>query len=79
MSKPQFSPRAAVLWSAIPDDARKRIVKNVFCVKCGTWVEIVKFTATERDGDIILKGQCADCGHEVIRVVETSETNWEKN
>ena len=79
MSQPRFSPGAAVLWGTLPDDVKKRILKNVFCVKCCQAVEITNFTVTNKDGGLILKGQCAKCGHEVIRVVEGSGTNWEKN
>lgn len=73
MSDGQFSARAAVLWGSIPRDARERILKNVFCLKCRSSVEIVRFTGTEENGDVILKDSCPLCGHEVVRAVETSE------
>ena len=73
MNGGQFSPQAAVLWGTIPKEARERILANVFCVKCRTSVQITNFTGEERKGDVILKGSCAKCGHEVVRVVETSE------
>jgi hypothetical protein len=57
----------------IPKEARERILANVFCVKCRGSVIITKFTGEEENGDVILKGSCAKCGHEVVRVVETSE------
>lgn len=73
MNGGQFSPQAAVLWGTIPKEAREQILANVFCVKCRDSVTISKFTGEERNGDVILKGLCAKCGHEVVRVVETSE------
>ncbi len=53
-----FSLDAVVLWGTVPRDARERILKNVFCVKCRTSAEIVRFTGEERKGDVILKGCC---------------------
>lgn len=79
MSEGQFSPRAAVLWGTIPREARERILKNVWCVKCRGSVEMVRFTGEEENGDVILKGSCAGCGHEVVRVVETSERDLSGN
>lgn len=75
MSDGTFTPRAAVMWGAIPKEARERILANVFCVKCRTSVQITNFTGDERKGDVYLKGACAKCGHEVVRVVETSESD----
>jgi len=73
MSDGQFTTKATVLWGAIPKEARERILANVFCVKCRDSVTITKFIGEEVKGDVILKGFCARCGHEVVRVVETSE------
>lgn len=67
-----FTAKAAVLWGTIPKEARARILANVWCVKCRGSVTITKFTGEEENGDVILKGACAKCGHEVVRVVETS-------
>jgi Zn ribbon nucleic-acid-binding protein len=74
MSDGQFTAKAAALWGTIPKEARERILANVFCVKCRDSVTITKFTGEEENGDVILKGACAKCGHEVVRVVETSES-----
>jgi hypothetical protein len=74
-----FTERAAVLWSTIPQEARERILKNVFCVKCRGAVEIVDFKGEEKRGDLILVGLCATCGHEVARVIETSERDLSGN
>ena len=79
MSEEQFTARAAVLWGTIPSQARERILKNVFCAECRGSVEIIKFTGEERDGNLVLKGSCAKCGHEVARVVETSQADSSGN
>ena len=79
MNDAKFTPRAAVLWGMIPKEARERILANVFCVKCRASVQIKNFTGEGRKGDVILKGSCARCGHEVVRVVERSESDHSGN
>jgi hypothetical protein len=73
------SVKAEILWSTIPPGAKEKILKNVFCLQCHTSVEIVDYTKKERQGDLILKGWCGVCGHEVVRVVETSEASPSNN
>ena len=79
MSEGTFSTQAGVLWGTIPREARERILKNVFCGKCRGSVEMVGVTGKEENGDVILKGCCATCGQEVVRVVETSERDVSGN
>jgi hypothetical protein len=79
MTDEQFTAQAAALWSTIPRQARERILKNVFCAECRGSVEIIKFTGEESDGNLVLKGSCAKCGHEVARVVETSQVDSSGN
>ena len=79
MSDGQFTAKAAVLWGTILKEARERILAAVFCVTCRDSVTITNFTGEEKNGDVILKGACAKCGHEVVRVVETSEQDKSGN
>ena len=79
MNPKQFTTSAAVLWSVIPIAAREHILKNVFCGQCRGAVEIVKFTGHEENGDIVMEGQCANCGHAVVRVIESSEIDPANN
>jgi hypothetical protein len=79
MSEGNFSPVAAVLWGVIPREARERILANVFCVKCRRSVTMVNSTGEEQNGDVILRGACANGGHAVARVLATSETNRSLN
>ena len=80
MSDGKFTTEAAIVWGTIPLISQQRILDNVFCVKCGDSVRITNFTGKLRsNGDIILKGKCKVCGHEVVRVVETSEVNLQNN
>jgi hypothetical protein len=79
MKDERFTPQAAVLWGTIPHAAQERILANVFCGKCGGSTQIMNFSGEERDGDLYLKGGCAKCGHEVARLVETSEADKSRN
>ena len=79
MTDERFTARAALLWGTIPKEARERILKNVFCVKCSGSVEIIKFTGEERDGNLVLTGCCAKCGHKVARAIETSQVDSSGN
>jgi len=72
MNEGKFTTKAAVLWGTIPKEARERILAAVFCVKCRDAVTITNFTGEEEKGDVILKGSCAVCGHEVVCVVESA-------
>lgn len=73
MDSDNFTHKALLLWSIVPRGARGRILKNVFCTRCRTSVEIVNYKGAEKKGDVILTGSCKLCGHQVVRVVETSE------
>lgn len=79
MSAGKFTAQAALLWGTIPQEARAKILANVFCAKCRDSVQITNFTGEERKGDLYLKGSCANCGHEVVRVVEGSERDSSVN
>ena len=71
--------QAAVLWGMVPREAKERILKNVFCVRCKGAAEMVKFRGKVEKGDVVLTGSCAKCGHKVVRVLETSEARTENN
>jgi Zn ribbon nucleic-acid-binding protein len=79
MNDGQFTLKAAVLWGSIPKEGRLRILANVFCPRCRDSATMSSYKGEERNGDVILKGACAKCGHEVVRVVETSERDSSVN
>ena len=79
MNTGQFTPQAELLWKEIPLPTRERILANVYCVKCRKAVSIRNFKGEERNGDIVLTGNCELCGYEVVRVVETSEIDRSNN
>lgn len=72
-SLPEFTAPAAKLWAAIPADARKRLLANVWCGKCRHAVTITNFTGAVKAGDLLLVGKCSECHGDVARLIETSE------
>lgn len=79
MKKSEFTPEAAILWSSIPNAVKPKILKDVFCANCMRTVEIVNFAGNTRNGDLILEGSCKECGGKVVRVLETSQRNQNRN
>ena len=69
-----FTRQASGFWMTIPADTRARLLANVYCGHCRGAVSIVNVTATVKRGDLLLKGNCATCGHEVARLVEGPDT-----
>lgn len=79
MSKGKFTTEAALLWGGIPIELQRSILKKAICAKCNVFVEIVDYTGTVENGDLILDGSCALCGHAAARVVEASQLKRENN
>jgi hypothetical protein len=69
---PEFSPQAAAFWANIAMQQRAQKLDNVFCGHCLCGVEIVDYSGSMKSGDLLLKGKCAKCGHDVARLVEGS-------
>ncbi len=65
-----FSPEAQQQWDQIPDSAKQNVLANVWCVQCRKGVSIVNLTGSVEGTTLILRGNCASCGHAVARVVE---------
>ena len=71
-----FPPSGMRLWESVPEDARDRILSNVWCGKCGDVTRIEDFTGIpDERNDLFLRGFCAHCGHVVVRLLETGERN----
>lgn len=68
-----FTPGAAVMWGMITKASREGILHNVYCTKCRAEVQMSNFTGKEGKGILILRGSCATCGQEVVRVLEEPE------
>lgn len=65
-----FTPTAAKLWEAIPTDARRSLLSNVWCGKCRHETTIANYSGTVKAGDLLLVGKCSVCHHDVARLVE---------
>lgn len=79
MSLANFTPKAALLWSSIPPEARAGILKEVWCGHCRQAVEIVDYTGGEKDGNLLLEGKCGLCRGRVRRFIETAEARIPPN
>jgi len=69
-SIPKFTTPAAKLWAAIPAEAKKKILTNVWCGKCQHEVIITNYSETVKAGDLLLVGKCAICQSDVARMIE---------
>lgn len=67
---PEFTPKAAEFWAAIPASVKPQLLANVFCGRCRGAVKIVDYKGSVKDGDLVLNGRCAVCGGEVARLIE---------
>lgn len=56
----------------IPVQFQDKILSNVYCPHCRDSVKIVDYSGSVVSGDLLLKGHCEICGHEVARLVEGS-------
>ena len=64
------SRQALKLWQAVPAETKRAILGNVWCSECKTSVTICDYSARLKGDAVVLQGFCAQCGHEVARVVE---------
>jgi len=69
-SLPKFTAPASKLWAAIPSDAKKKILTNVWCGKCRHGVTITNFSGAVKAGDLLLVGKCSECRGDVARLIE---------
>ena len=69
----KLSQEAMQRWNTIDDDIKQILLENVYCSKCKDTVKIVNFDASVMDDDLILKGKCAVCNNNVVRLIEAPE------
>lgn len=64
--------KALKQWNQIPELARKKLIHNVFCAACVGTTTIIdyKIEMAGFKDDIVLRGKCQRCGHEVARYIE---------
>lgn len=60
---------AEIKWNKISAADQKKLLENVFCVKCEV-TSIVDYTVENTGADIVLRGKCVKCGGKVARVIE---------
>ncbi|MHB0867507.1 MAG: hypothetical protein ACYC29_07765 [Thermoleophilia bacterium] len=65
-----FTGEANKRWNIIPKWDQQKILENVWCVECRVAVSIILETAEMQSDDLLLRGKCKTCGHEVCRLVE---------
>jgi hypothetical protein len=66
----KFSAEANARWGEIPQSAKDRILKNVWCCQCKNATTISDFRGQMKGDDLLLQGQCIKCGHAVARLIE---------
>jgi len=54
----------------IPKDIRQKLEQNVWCGNCRSAVQIVEYKVDINKLGLILTGQCKNCGHQAVRVIE---------
>ena len=68
--KAEFTARAKAIWDSIPRHMQDKLLANVWCGRCKGETTIVDFNGHVERGDVVLRGSCAKCGSEVVRVIE---------
>ena len=68
---PRFTGPASKLWAAVPEGAKKLLLSNVWCSKCGREVTMTNFTGVVKSQDLLLVGKCSECRHDVARLIES--------
>lgn len=68
--KNRFTPEAYRIWNEINFDIKEKILKNVFCGSCERTTTIIDYIGKTSHNDLVLKGKCKKCGHEVARLIE---------
>ena len=72
----KLSQKAMRRWNKIPDNIKSRLLSNVYCSNCKGMVTIVNFKAEIMDNDLLLKGKCKTCNHNVARLIEAPEDSF---
>jgi hypothetical protein len=65
-----FAPRSKKIWEAIPVNHRTRILNNIWCGNCVKATTIVNYFGQLKEGNLVLEGECEQCGKTVARLIE---------
>ncbi len=66
----EFTPEARIFWDGIPDETRRLLLDNVWCVGCGAVRTILEYRGRIEGGDLVLEGKCGTCCEPVARLIE---------
>jgi hypothetical protein len=67
---PKLTSPAKKRWEQIPEQARKDILENVWCSRCGAMASLQLREGGISGRALVLRGACKTCGGEVARVIE---------
>lgn len=74
-----FSPDALKIWKKISPDIRTTIETSIWCEECQSTVTMLNVTGRlDDDKNLIISGQCEQCGAGLARLVETIQQGWNK-
>jgi len=73
ISLPKWTLEARKRWEQIPESARKEILNDHRCPRCGTGRAMHVYEARMHGRTLILKGVCKACEGEIARVIEGEE------
>lgn len=65
-----FTPAALKRWDEIDLTMQGNLLGNVWCGNCRKAVHILVRSANIEDGNLILRGLCAQCNKDVARLIE---------
>lgn len=57
-------------WENLLPDLQKMILDRVYCGVCRKAVSMINYSKTTKKGMEILKGKCANCSNDVVRVLD---------
>lgn len=66
----KISKNAMKKWNQFPREIQNKLLNNVYCSKCADAVRIKDFDINLDKNDLILKGKCAICDNNVVRLIE---------
>jgi hypothetical protein len=68
-NKELFSQETLTRWKKIEGLVQKQILTNVWCNNCRTSVSISLKSTEMIQEDLVLRGKCKRCEHDVCRVI----------
>lgn len=57
-------------WMKLPEDVRKMLLANAFCVNCFVTSFAPGYAIRKDKYGLVIEGYCDKCGHEIARVCD---------